>query len=202
MSVVLLAGAGLLTRTMIQLSEVSTGLKTEEVLTIDVPLLALGGVDLARIIAADAAAKDGYDRMRHEIQGIPGVIEVAVGSTMPLRGSDVRFDVKAEGRSLAAGEAMPRADFRTADPSYFHAAGIPLLKGRAFSATDRAGSGKVVVINQTLADKLFPDEDPLGKRIAWTGEVLKFTPISRSGARSSASSATHRMEAWTPSRER
>jgi predicted permease len=177
-SVVLLAGAGLLTRTMIQLSEVSTGLKTEEVLTIDVPLLALGGVDLARIIAADAAAKDGYDRMRREIQGIPGVIEVAVGSTMPLRGSDVRFDVKAEGRSLAAGEAMPRADFRTADPSYFHAAGIPLLNGRAFSATDRTGSGKVAVINQTLADKLFPNEDPLGKRIAWTGEVLKFTPIS------------------------
>ncbi|MEP7345821.1 MAG: FtsX-like permease family protein, partial [Gemmatimonadaceae bacterium] len=70
------------------------------------------------------------------------------------------------------------ADFRTASPEYFRAAGIPLLKGREFSITDRAGSAKVVIINQTLADKFFPGEDPLGRRIAWAGEVLRFTPIS------------------------
>jgi predicted permease len=116
--------------------------------------------------------------MRREIRGLPGVIDVAVGSTMPLRGSDVRFDVKAEGKSLAVGEATPSADLRTADPDYFRAAGIPLIKGRPFSETDRAGAGKVVVINQTLADKVFPGDDPIGKRIAWTGDVLRFTPIS------------------------
>jgi putative ABC transport system permease protein len=97
---------------------------------------------------------------------------------MPLRGSDVRFDVKAEGRSLAAGEAMPSADLRTADPDYFRAAAIPLIKGRSFAETDRLGAGRVVVINQVLADKLFPGEDPIGKRVAWTGDVLRFTPIS------------------------
>ena len=48
---------------------------------------------------------------------------------MPLRSSDVRFEVKAEGKSLAVGEAMPRAEFRTASPDYFRAAGIPLLTG-------------------------------------------------------------------------
>ena len=177
-SVVLLAGAGLLTRTMIQLSEVSTGLKTEEVLSVQVPLLALGGGDFEHIAQADVAAKQGYDRMQHEIRAIPGVIEVGVGSTMPLRNSDVQFDVKADGKSLAAGEAMPHADLRTAGPEYFRAAGIPLLKGRLFAATDRRGSGNVVIINQTLADKFFPGEDPVGKRLGWTGDVLRFTPIS------------------------
>ena len=89
-----------------------------------------------------------------------------------------RLRVKAEGKPLALGEAIPRAEFRTADPDYFRAAGIPLLAGRAFTTTDRRGRRQVVIINQTLADRLFPGEDPIGRRIAWTGDVLRFTPIS------------------------
>ncbi|HKC47032.1 MAG TPA: ABC transporter permease [Gemmatimonadales bacterium] len=175
-SVVLLAGAGLLTRTMIRLSEVDTGLKTEEVLTIDVPLLTP-----AQILAnpqADVAAKQNYDRMRADVRALPGVTEVGVGSPMPLQSSGIRFDVKAEGRSLAPGEATPNAELRTANPEFFRAAGIPLRSGREFAATDLANSGMVVIINQTLADRLFPGADPIGHRIAWTGDVLRFTPIS------------------------
>jgi len=175
-SVVLLAGAGLLTRTMIRLSQVSTGLRTEEVLTLQVPLLT--PTELLFNPAADAAAKQRYEEMRREVAALPGVIEAGVGSPLPLRRSDVVLDVKAEGKALAAGEAMPRAELRTADPDYFRAAGIPLLKGRPFAATDGPTAGKVVIVNQTLADRLFPGEDPVGQRIAWTGEVLKFTPIS------------------------
>jgi hypothetical protein len=163
---------------MIQLSDVNTGLKTEEVLTVPVQLLSFGGGDFQRIMAGDAAAKVGYDRLSADVRALPGVIGVGVGSSMPLRGSGVGFEVKAEGRSFAVGEAAPRADLRTANPDYFRAAGIPLLKGRAFASTDRPGSGRVVIINQVLADKLFPGGDPIGKRVAWTGEVLKFTPFS------------------------
>ena len=175
-TVVLLAGAGLLTRTMIRLSDVDTGLRTEEVLTMQVPLLT--PTEMLFNPAADAAAKERYDRMRDEMAALPGVVDVGIGSPLPLRSSDVRFDVKAEGKSLGVGEAMPRAELRTANPDFFRASGIPLLKGRPFSTTDRMGSGWVVIINQTLADRLFPGEDPLGKRIAWTGDVLRFTPIS------------------------
>ena len=177
-SVVLLAGAGLLTRTMVQLSEVNTGLKTEQVLAIPAQLLSLGDGDFSRVMQGDAAAKEGYDRISREIRALPGVVAVGVGSTIPLRGGDVGFEVKAEGRVLAVGEAVPRAEVRTADPEYFHAAGIPLLKGRSFAATDRRGAGSVVVINQALADKLFRGQDPVGKRVAWTGDVLRFTPFS------------------------
>jgi predicted permease len=173
-SVVLLAGAGLLTRTMMQLSDVNTGLRTEEVLTMPVSLL-----DPTKLsLATDIANKELYDRMRGEIRALPGVIEVGLGSTMPLVRTPIDFDVKAEGKSPDVGEATPHADYRTASPEYFRAAGIPLLKGREFSMTDRLGSNRVVIINQMLADKFFPGEDPLGKRIAWTGDVLRFTPVS------------------------
>lgn len=173
-SVVLLAGAGLLTRSVIQLADVETGLRTENVLTMQVSLLDISRLDPA----TDAETKALYARMRDEIQALPGVIEVGLGSTMPLRSSMMNFGLKAEGTTLAPGEAVPRGEFRTADPGYFRAAGIPLLAGREFLSTDRAGAARVVIVNQTLADRFFPGEDPLGKRIAWTDEVLQFTPIS------------------------
>ena len=175
-SVVLLAGAGLLTRTMFRLADVSTGLRTEEVLTMEVNLLTPN--ELLSNPSADATAKERYERMRREIAALPGVVDVGLGSPVPLRGSDAGFDVKAEGKSLAVGEALPNAELRTASATFFHAAGIPLLRGRPFAATDGPTSGRVVIINQTLSDRLFPNEDPIGKRIAWTGEILKFTPLT------------------------
>ncbi len=177
-SVVLLAGAGLLTRTMIRLSEVKTGLTTDEMLAMEVQLLSLGSGDFQRIAAADPLAKDGYSRMEHHMRALPGVEDVGVGSTMPLFPSGVAFEVKVEGRALEAGEAVPHASMRTADPDYFKAAGIPLLAGRGFDATDQMSAPKVVILNKVLADKLFHHEDPLGRRVAWSGDVLRFTPIS------------------------
>jgi predicted permease len=173
-SVVLMAGAGLLTRTMIELSNVSTGLKTEQVLSMEVPLIALTKMTEADVVDA----KQRYERMQRDLSAVHGVTEVGVGSTMPLGISDIQLEVKAEGKPLAPGEAMPRAEYRTADPEYFSAAGIPLLKGRPFSTTDRVGGGLVVIINQALANRFFPGEDPIGKRIAWTGDVLRFTPFT------------------------
>jgi putative ABC transport system permease protein len=170
-SVVLLAGAGLLTRTMLQLSEVDTGLKTEEVLTMEIPMGFGGG-------RSDGAIKQLYERMKLEVAAIPGVSEVGVGSSMPLRSSQFQLDVKAEGRTLAVGEAQPRAEFRTASPEYFEASGIPLVSGRPFYTTDQEKSGDVVILNKTLADKLFPGRDPVGQRVAWTGDVLRFIGIS------------------------
>jgi putative ABC transport system permease protein len=169
-SVVLLTGAGLLTRTMMQLSQVDTGLKTDQVLTMEVPF------DFES--RNDTVAKALFERMRLEIAAIPGVREVGVGSAVPLRATQILLDVKAEGRPLQSGEAQPRAEFRTTSPEYFRAAGIPLLKGREFSATDHQTAAKVVILNKTLADKLFGDRDPVGQRVAWTGEVLKFIGIS------------------------
>ena len=169
-SVVLLTAAGLLTRTMIRLSEVDTGLTADEVLTMEVPISGGG--------RSDADTKALYDRMKYELAGLPGVRTVGVGSVIPLRLAGFQLEVKAEGRALAAGEPMPRAEFRTASPEYFRAAGIPLLQGREFTSTDLEGAGLVVILNETLAERLFPDQDPIGQRVAWTGDVLRFIPVS------------------------
>jgi predicted permease len=169
-SVILLTGAGLLTRTMLQLSDVSTGLTTEQILTMEVPF------DFEA--RKDEDAKALFERMQLEVAAIPGVSEVGIGSTMPLRATEAVLDVKAEGRPLQTGEAIPRADFRTVSPGFFHAAGVPLLSGREFAETDGKTSNKVVILNKTLADRLFGDRDPIGQRVAWTGEVLKFIGLS------------------------
>ena len=169
-SVVLLTGAGLLTRTMQQLSEVDTGLTSGNVLTMEVPRDFTGG-DNSKAISE-------YQRMRDDLALLPGVSLVGLGSTMPLRASGIMFEVKAEGRPIIPGQPTPQSEYRTASPEYFKAAGIPLLKGKYFGAGDDAKAARVVILNQTLADKLFPGIDPVGRRIAWTGDVLKFVGIS------------------------
>jgi putative ABC transport system permease protein len=174
-SVVLLAGAGLLTRTMIQLADVDTGLRTEQVLTMEVNLLTPN--ELLANPGAGAAAKVRYEQMRREIAALPGVTEVGIGYPLPLRGAPGGLEIKAEGKSLSVGEAQPHASLRTADPHFFQAAGIPLVSGRSFDASDGPQAAKVMIVNRTLANRLFPDENPIGKRLAWTGELLKYAPI-------------------------
>ena len=170
-SVVLLAGAGLLTRTMVRLSQVESGLETEQLLTMQVSLITRNEqLDTA----ASAAAMRRYEEMRREMAAIPGVDMVGVG-TLPLRRNGMVFEVAGEGRALEPGEATPRAEWRTADPDYFQAAGIPIVQGRAFNTSDPLGegTGRVVILNQTLADRLFPGVDPVGQRIGFTSEVLR-----------------------------
>lgn len=169
-SVMLLTGAGLLIRTMQRLSVVNTGLNSENVLTMEVPR------DFDATKPAEVIAQ--YERMRTQLATLPGVRQVGLGSTMPLRTAGILLEIKAENHPLGPNEAVPQSEYRTANPDYFKAAGIPLIAGRDFASTDNAQSPRVVIINRTLADQLFPGRDAVGQRIAWTGEVLKFVGIS------------------------
>jgi predicted permease len=155
---------------------VRTGLTTEEILTMEIALLSPGKAVTEP--QADVDAKVQYERMRSEVATLPGISVVGLGAPMPLRSSDVRFEVKAEGKTLTPGEAPTVAELRTANPEFFRAAGVPLLAGRGFALTDQASGAPVVIVNRALADRLFPGEDPIGKRVAWTGDVLRFTPLS------------------------
>ena len=184
-SIVLLAGAGLLTRTIIRLSNASTGLETEDVLTLQLQMLVTRQANQDSI--AVAAARTRYAAMRAELAALPGVIEVGYGSPL-LERSTARFDFKAEGRTLEVGEAVPNAEMRGASPEYFRAAGLPVLRGRAFRSTDPSAViasggfsrtvGPVVILNQTLAELLFHDEDPIGRRIAPTGLLLRVSSMN------------------------
>jgi predicted permease len=172
--VVLLAGAGLLTRTMVRLSEVKTGLQTEEVLSMWVTLLTRNEFRTSSDAVKDAT-RAIFTRMRDEIAALPGVEGVATGS-LPLFTEDYRSDVKVEGRPVNVGEALPHADVREASPDYFKTTGIPVIRGRAFSSADRDQSGNVAIVNLALADWLFPGQDPIGQRIAETNQIAQNVP--------------------------
>jgi putative ABC transport system permease protein len=170
-SVVLLTSAGLLVRTLMKLQLVDTGVRVENVLSMELSLDGTGRTIAERL--------NSYEEIRRKIAALPGVKEVGLGNAVPLRGIDhFRHQIKAETRPLSPGEPTPKADFRTASPDYFRAAGIPLIKGREFEATDERGGARVVVINQTLAKGLFGDRDPIGQRIAWTEDEIRPLPIS------------------------
>ncbi len=166
-SVILLSGAGLLVRSMQRLAQVDPGLDTRNVLTMEVP------VDFTAL-GPDNHVVENYLRMTQELKAIPGVEVAAVGSNIPLRTSGFQLDIKAEGRALGAGEPQPAAEYRTADTAYFKASGIKIVKGRAFEARDSKDASRVAIVNETLAKLLWPTVDPIGRRIAWTGDVLRF----------------------------
>ena len=167
---VLLTAAGLLVRTLTKLNSVETGVRAENVLTMEVPI---------ETNTLDQPAKLAmYERMRDRIATLPGVQVASIGSSVPLKNTYFVLEVKAEGRALGAGEATPRATYKTADPKYFEAAGIPLLAGRSFTTTDRRGSAPVVILSKSFAEHLFGNQNPIGRRVAWTGEVLKFIPVT------------------------
>jgi predicted permease len=177
-SVVLLAGAGLLTRTMLRLADVKTGLQTEEVLSMEVTFLT--GNELRADPATADAIRSLFARIRDEVAALPGVEAVATGS-LPFSTAVFRTDLKAEGRPLGSGEAAPSAEVRFASVDYFRTAGIPLVRGRAFTSTDPGASslavsrvGDVVIVNEALADRIFPGEDPVGLRIAETNRLAQY----------------------------
>lgn len=157
-SVMLMAGAALLTRTTLRLSEVPTGLESENVLTLSANLLTVNRTQ-------PALAMQDYDRIRDGISAVPGVGLVGLASVMPLRVAGPYVDVTVEGHPLAPGAPAPNAAVVLANPDFFAAAGIPLLRGRPFATTDQLGTAKVAILNALLATRLFPGEDPLGKRV-------------------------------------
>jgi putative ABC transport system permease protein len=168
-TVAVLTAAGLLTRTLLRLYQVDPGVRLENTLTMEVPL------EGDRTPAQSLAVQE---EMQRRLAALPGVSEVGVGWSVPLRGSSVQLEVKAEGQAQEPGKPKPIAEFRTATPEFFRAAGIPLLQGREFAATDRSDAGLVVILNRTLAERLFPGLDPIGRRVAWTGDVLRFISLS------------------------
>jgi hypothetical protein len=171
---VLLTGAGLLVRTLTKLQSVETGLRVEHVLTLNLPFEG----PIESIMSGQPEKLATFERMRARVAALPGVETAAVGSDAPLRNAMVVMEVKAEYQAVDPNRPTPRAMFRSVDPHYFVAAGIPLIKGRGFATTDRRGTARAVVLNESFAKQLFGDQDPIGRRVAWTGELLKFTPFS------------------------
>jgi predicted permease len=170
-SFVLLAGAGALVTTLMALQRASTGLNTRNVLALHVP------VNYERPRAQSLPL---YKEAIRRIGELPGVERVAVGTLVPWREAGAFFDAQftVDGYAKADGEEDPRAKFRTVSPGFFAALGVPIIAGRDFNAGDRSDSEKVVIVSQSLAQRLFPNQDALNRGLTWTDPVMKFIDVS------------------------
>jgi len=170
-SFVLLAGAGMLLTALIALQATRTGFDMRSVLALNVPV-----VSYTRAPSEIAAF---YKEVMRRITELPGVERVAVGTVVPWR--DEGFfaaQLSAEGYVKPNGEDDPRARFRTISPGFFSALGVPIVAGRDFTEADRRDAEKVVIVSQTLAQRMFPGQDAVNRRLMWTDPVMKFIDVS------------------------
>lgn len=158
-TVVLLVAAGLLLKSFWHLWTTHVGCATDNVLTMSYSLSAKRYDSLDKVNAFNEV-------LLERVRSMPGVRSAALGSMVPGagHGEDDAFTIP-EHPPIAAGTLQPDALFRTADPGYFSALQIPLLKGRFFTSDDRAGRPKTVIISRLLGQQYFPGENPLGKHL-------------------------------------
>jgi putative ABC transport system permease protein len=171
-SFVLLAGAVMLLTTLMALQRAQTGFNTHNVLALNVPILSYER-------PPDQVAQLYKEAIRR-INELPGVERAAVGTIVPWRDAGTfgpGFQFTAEGYAKADGEEDPRARFRTVSPGFFSALGVPLIAGRDFSDADRRDAEPVVIISQSLAQRMFPTQDALNRRLLWTDPVMQFIGV-------------------------
>jgi len=169
-SFVLLAGAGMLITTLLALQRQQTGFRGN-VLAVNVPV-----VSYTRKPEEITAF---YKEAIRRISELPGVEQVALGTVVPWR--DPGFfaaQFTAEGYRKANGEEDPRAQFRTVSPGFFSALGVKMIAGRDFNAGDRRDGERVVIVTQSLAQRMFPNMDAVNRRVMWTDPVTKFIGVS------------------------
>jgi putative ABC transport system permease protein len=170
-AVLLLCGAGLLLRTLLALQDVDAGFGTANVLTMRVSLP--HGIPGARYPTQDALRRF-FDDVERDVRTIPGVRNVGWVSSLPLDGTTVggmSFEIVG-GPPVDAGN-RPLADYQVVSPTYFDTVEIPLVLGRAFSATDETGGAQVCIVDETFVRRHFKDQNPIGSRIA----IRPITPL-------------------------
>ncbi len=166
LAVVLLVGAGLLGRSLKTLLDVDPGMRPEHVLT---ARLALSGPEYLEEEAVRSFLGELFARLGayEDVRAAGGVL------WLPLGGAKSASSFIIEGRPKPPAGEEPSADIRYIAGDYFEAMGIPRLRGRTFDARDGADAPATFVINEELARKYFPNEDPIGKRLAyWWGDML------------------------------
>jgi putative ABC transport system permease protein len=158
-SLVLVVGAGLLIRSVWRIQQVPLGFSTEKT------LMARAALPAARYASPEAIA-EGYRRMLEAVRAIPGIERAGASTDVPMNLAGIDMSVQVEGRNLSVGE-MPTPQFHMATDGYLETIGMALKRGRYLLPDDmRPGAPRVTVINQKLADTIWPGEDPIGKRIA------------------------------------
>ena len=166
-ALVLLVAAGLMTRSLLHLRQVDPGFSPTGVLSVQ--------VTLARSVYGTPARQsqfyaDALERLRR----LPGVTGAAASEYLPFSGIDPRTGFYIEGRPAPERGDQQQVNYRSVSSDYFEVMGIGLASGRGFTIDDRAAGLRVAVINEAMARMYWPDENPVGRRVALDFETLRF----------------------------
>src|SRR5450755_310298 len=172
-SFVLLAGASMLLKTLLDLQSVDTGFDVHHVLAVNVPAISYG--------RTPDQVTGFYKEAIRRVKELPGVQSVAVGTNVPWRDAGAfgpGFVFSSDGHVRVPGQEDPRAQMRTVSPGFFAALGVPIVAGRDFNDGDRRDGEPVVIVSQTLARRMFPNQDAVNRHVMWTDPIMKFVGIS------------------------
>jgi putative ABC transport system permease protein len=172
-SFLLLAGAGALMRTLFVLEKTQSPFDTASVLALNLPVMSFG--------RTPEQVNNFYRDVQRRVSTLPGVEHASSGFSVPWRDGqalNISFMFAMDGAKRENGQDDLRARFRSISPGFFDTLGMPLLEGRDFKDSDRAGSERVVIISQSVAQKLFPGQTALNREMRWTDGVMKFIGIS------------------------
>ena len=171
-SFLLLAGAGALVKTLLELEKTQPPFETAHVLALNLPVMAEG--------KTPGQVRDFYREVERRVGTLPGVQHVSSGFGVPWRDGralSISFTFSVEGARREKDED-PRARFRSISPGFFETLGVPLLEGRDFRDADRDGAERVVIISRSVAQRLFPGRQAVDRHLQWTDGVMKFIGIS------------------------
>jgi putative ABC transport system permease protein len=158
LALVLLVGAGLLINSFVRLQQVAPGFDPAQTLTFNV-------APSAARTATPQQIADFYHELTARLKALPRVVDASVVFQLPLSGSGATTSVEIEGRPRNSAD-RPMVLLHTAAPGYFKTMGIPVKRGRDFSERDTLSAPPVLIVNEALARQHFPNEDPIGKRMA------------------------------------
>ncbi len=164
LSLTLLVGAGLMIRSFGRLMAVHPGFTADNVLTVQIPLP-------RSKYSTPVQQSAFYQQVIERVETLEGVVAVGGVSALPMSGEDPRAAFTAEGWTPDDVSKATNVYYRLVSPNYFRTLGIPLLRGRSLSDRDHQEAPRVLVINQTMANYLWPDQDPLGKRISFNNQT-------------------------------
>ena len=155
LSLLLLFGAGLFTRSLMNLRKLDPGFQTSNMVTF--------AVDASRNGYASERIRETYQRLQEQLASVPGVKSAALNDIMLLTGDNNFHGIHIEGYQPKPDDEM-QPNFSDISPGYFSTVGMPLLLGRDFTAADRWGAHKVAIVNETFARHYFHGETPLGRK--------------------------------------
>jgi predicted permease len=171
-SFLLLAGACVLMKTLFVLEQTRPPFDSAKVLAVNLPVMSYG--------KTPQQISEFYRDVKDRVAALPGVAHVAEGFSTPWRDDreqSISFTFAAQGARRPDGQDF-RANFRSISPGWFETMGMPVLEGRDFNDGDKEGHERVVIISQSMANMLYPGQDPVNRKMWWTDGVMKFIGIS------------------------